>query len=995
MAVIFLEMNAPHLQIGTLGSVVLAIVRVGVAQSLPPALADLAVEDHELPRYAEQYYHPLGRLPVVDAMLGDVLWSPRFAEEASASLRSAGSVAETTDAVHRLASLPRRAGEVESIGIPGLQETIGDAAIVAVIERTWARFLAARRLAGEALSVVPDSERAWIRSNPGRWFFADEDRANYRFLTCDTTDHLRLFRTAAEVDRRRLAEAQRHLAVAIDDWRTLGGTTGRTPRFGTFEFVDPATGLTLLVADGSDHLHAEDHDVVIDLGGDDWWTNNAGGTRGVRSAALAIDLAGDDCYEGTTGVQGAGWLGVGALADLDGDDLYRAEDIAQAAAFIGEGLLFDASGDDRRLGRHFIQAAAAFGTAVLRDDAGDDDHAGAGMSGGLGTTGGVGVLLDRGGDDHYRCGRPRSDGYTLDYGMGLGSGIGLRDWPWTERPSFYGGLGLLDDASGDDSYEGIGAGLGGAYCLAAGVVVEGDGDDDYHGVTDSFGASIHLGAAVFLDQRGDDRYRGDNSILGCGGDRGHGVFVDFEGDDRYRARGHALGTGRKPKAVGLMVEVEGDDVYDFGGDSMTATWRPSNPENWAWASFLDLGGDDAYRQGAEQDRLDGLDRGNDRQWSFGPTGRGVDTVVAGDPAAAVRAFWPSSPRGAMPWRPDDADWCEAISAPLVDDDWDPDLLAILDRVRDPSLTPARDTVDSFAPPVEPPTDPETVAGALPSGAVAWIDALRDRELDADARRRGYERLDLLRFAGGGTLDWSPIATLLDDPASAAPDLLAFAGTWTAIDRTPGAVDRVEAALIEDGIDDAAARAILVRMVGRCGDGNAAMILRDRVRFDPDPLVRRRAAFHLGRLAVEDDLPVLAVAAGDGSELVRCSVAGGLRDNPVPGAEAVLEPLLDDEDLFVRRAAAVALLSRGDASMVDRIMDEMAIASIDTGWNYGRNLFVTMSEYLGPSLVDDLGTDLDAWRAWWTEHRGTHDLGASIEANRAAIEERLAKAPSSE
>jgi HEAT repeat protein len=168
-----------------------------------------------------------------------------------------------------------------------------------------------------------------------------------------------------------------------------------------------------------------------------------------------------------------------------------------------------------------------------------------------------------------------------------------------------------------------------------------------------------------------------------------------------------------------------------------------------------------------------------------------------------------------------------------------------------------------------------------------------------------------------------------------------------------------------------------------------------VRHDPDPTVRRRAAYHLGRLAVEGDLPVLAMAAGDESELVRCSVAGGLRDNMVPGAEAVLRPLLDDPDLFTRRAAAVALLSRGDATMVDQIMDEMAVASIDTGWNYGRNLFVTMSEYLGPHLVDELGTELPAWRAWWNEHRETHDLAASIEANRAAIEERLDKAPSSE
>jgi HEAT repeat protein len=237
--------------------------------------------------------------------------------------------------------------------------------------------------------------------------------------------------------------------------------------------------------------------------------------------------------------------------------------------------------------------------------------------------------------------------------------------------------------------------------------------------------------------------------------------------------------------------------------------------------------------------------------------------------------------------------------------------------------------------------------------------------------------------------------LLADPDSKPTDLLAFAGIWTALDRTPRAVDLVADAIIEGGVADPYARAILVRMIGRCADGRAIPALRDRVQHDPDPLVRRRAAHHLGTLATEADLAVLAAAARDESELVRCSVAGGLRDNPVPGADEVLRPLLEDPDLFTRRAAAVALLSRGDATMVDRIMDEMAVASIDTGWNYGRNLFVTMSEYLGPTLVDELGTDLSAWQAWWNEHRETHDLQASIDANRQAIDERLDKAPSSE
>ena len=82
-------------------------------------------------------------------------------------------------------------------------------------------------------------------------------------------------------------------------------------------------------------------------------------------------------------------------------------------------------------------------------------------------------------------------------------------------------------------------------------------------------------------------------------------------------------------------------------------------------------------------------------------------------------------------------------------------------------------------------------------------------------------------------------------------------------------------------------------------------------------------------------------------------------------------------------------------MVDHILDEMSTASIDTGWNYGQNLFVTLAFYLGPHLVDELGTDLQAWRTWWEANRSTHDLAASIRANQDAIDANLAKHPGSE
>ena len=66
------------------------LLMLALAFAEPPAfIEELIQTDHDLPRYAEQYYHPLGRSPVVDVLLGDPMYSVRFADESSRQLRKA------------------------------------------------------------------------------------------------------------------------------------------------------------------------------------------------------------------------------------------------------------------------------------------------------------------------------------------------------------------------------------------------------------------------------------------------------------------------------------------------------------------------------------------------------------------------------------------------------------------------------------------------------------------------------------------------------------------------------------------------------------------------------------------------------------------------------------------------------------------------------------------------------------------------------------------
>ena len=959
----------------------------------PPFINEIIETDHELPRYAEQYYHPLGRSPVVDVLLADPMYSLRFTDEASERLRSAAgsrSIASVSEVAARLGAMP--AGfevDVDAVELPGLDEHLG-AEGAGAIGLAWAYFVEGRRRASNAVAHVSQEQREYLLSNPARWWFTDENLNNYRYLTCATDDHEKIFRIAARVDIAALVEAQQCLARAADviasahqDGVLSGIEDGNLPwRY------DSEDGVLVISGRGND-AHRDDVDMMIELGGDDWYLSNAGGTEGQRPAALCIDLAGDDHYDGQFAVQGGGFLGAGALIDFSGDDDYQGGDYAQGGSFIGSGLLVDFDGTDFYRAHHGCQGSGSFGLGLLWDASGNDVYHSSGMSLGNGGPQGVGVLLESGGDDVAACGVWRATRYTDEYGHGLGASIGVRSWPWYADSSFYGGLGFVDDAGGDDRYEAL-VGLGSAYTFGAGIFVNTGGNDEYFAFSDAMGGSIHLGSAIMVEQGGDDSYRALDSAVGVGGDRGTGLFLETAGDDEYFVNSHGLGTGRKPKALGLAVEFAGNDTYTFGGNSMTAVWRPSNPENWAWATFVDLGGDDSYTPYEDsQDEIDGISRGNNRAWRFSHTAHGFDQNEPGSYTYdALIADMPHEPRAEIPWDP----WAPRIEGtayrPLINEVWSSDALAAL-VVNDAAITEEGDDVSEH-------DEGEMDVAQLPAPPVRpWIDALKNGSLNYDERRRAYECLDLVRFSSDGQYDWSLILELLEDPGNAPSDQLAFAGIWCAVDRTPGVVNLVADSLKSDTISSPYARQILVRAIGRTGGEGATEALIDRLLNDDDLVVRRRAAFHLGRIGGTQGLDALSKAAEHDSPLVRYSVCAGLRDCGMPEALEVVNGMREDENLFVRRAACTSALSLGDATAMDQLLAEMGTDSIDTGWNYGRNLFVTMSEYVGPEPLEEYETNLEEWRAWWKENRSSFDLEAAMNASAEKRAERLEKPTSSE
>lgn len=305
----------------------------------------------------------------------------------------------------------------------------------------------------------------------------------------------------------------------------------------------------------------------LDLGGDDAYHNNAGGSfltltnedtsnnpqltsweADPGAVAVALDLGGDDAYATPkTGGQFDQQCVTDTETDLDSNCEVRPPHCL-LWPFIG----FPACPSLNRPLPMWPPTSGAPGAPPT------DVIQGA-------SVGGVGMLWDRQGDDHYEA-KSRAQGF------GGGAFDGFRDDMPCEQQG-EGGLpmGQVPGESKDPTRPVCILGL-----LGVGVLVDGDGNDRYRASSQAQGASGPVqperdpvdappsllgGAGVLVDASGDDAYRLDqpDDPVGQGGaDAGLGVLLDGDGDDRYD--GGSQGRGRNG-GLGALVDVAGDDAY--------------------------------------------------------------------------------------------------------------------------------------------------------------------------------------------------------------------------------------------------------------------------------------------------------------------------------------------------------------------------------------------------------------------------------------------------
>jgi len=330
--------------------------------------------------------------------------------------------------------------------------------------------------------------------------------------------------------------------------------------------------------------------LIIDLGGNDLYLGEMASGKDGR-CAIVLDLDGDDLYLGEDYTQGAGFWGIGILYDLAGDDLYRARHYSQGAGLFGMGLLIDLNGHDNYLGEKFVQAASGWGWGGLIDIRGEDtykcQHSGQAYAEVLG----ISSLCDLKGNDRYisgyRAPDPREPDMNQSFSQGFAMGM---------RNLAAGGFAMLVDGSGNDLYHAQYFGQGASYWMGIGILYDENGKDTYLARRYAQGAGIHFslgllmdsvgndhtsswgvsqgcghdyGIGILINESGNDTYVSDWLSLGASEANGVGIFVDNSGDDGYEARtGMAVGhfiESRRAGGVGLFIDAGGKDRYSHKG----------------------------------------------------------------------------------------------------------------------------------------------------------------------------------------------------------------------------------------------------------------------------------------------------------------------------------------------------------------------------------------------------------------------------------------------
>lgn len=876
-----------------------------------------------LPRYMEGGYSPLGRSPVVDTLLADPLYMPNYAEmvvgliknhsqdhsllSLGSSLLTAGGVPVTSFNKEELLTLPNEVPDPFLKRFPLLTAKR--------MYGYWLAFMEIQQQVEALINVLSAEEKEWIKQNYARFFFGEQENdAEYEFFTTDSPYPFKFFELASRIDLAKLADCARKLSVIADDFYQFRKEFSQVRL--EEDFIWEQNHLTLFISQKEHSVHEENADFFIDLGGYNTIRTNAGGTEGTRALALHIDLKGNNTYYGSHFVQGSGFLGVGLLFNCSGNNTYHADSYSQGCGFFGVGFLVNREGNNRFVLNFAGQSFALFGSSILWNKEGINEYiANQGMAQAASSTLGVAFLIDQAGNNSYTAGVSGKGG-KRDGGIGQGGSSGVRGDPWLNNPSFYGGLSFLYLGGGFNTLKTAWLGQGSAYFLGVGIVAAEGSNDIFEADFDSQGQGLHLAAGLVLKKGGNGRFKGGWGSLGVSGDRSVGMFISMGGNNSYEGTDQSVGSSRKPKSVGLFINIGGQNSYTFQKTSNARLQFPQSPREWSRALFLEIGQGSHYPE-----NVDEFTRGDEKQWGIEGHSIGISTASLDDNATeTLFAKFHRTPHVLFPFDPIQGWHNNTAYRALV-------------------------------------YNPEEVQELAQEIGTA----------DYDRRRQIYEILDLIRFKNR-KIEYD-LSYLLQNPKNAPEDAFNYAVLWALRNKDRVDLKGIKEAIGSGNFSSEYARKMAVSLAGTFWTPEVVPLLAEVMLQDPSEEIRYYAALSLAIHLSADSIEVLREGTRSGSEPVRYAIAKGLQESSYPSALELVIPLFNDSSFYVRRAAGLTALSLGDTRGVSIVLDTLQYQTLDTGDNYGDNLFKQLSTYLGV----DFGLDRQAWIDWWDQVKGDFKL----------------------
>ncbi|MBU8934607.1 MAG: hypothetical protein KOO62_11465 [candidate division Zixibacteria bacterium] len=338
---------------------------------------------------------------------------------------------------------------------------------------------------------------------------------------------------------------------------------------------------------GNDYYEG-DYSFILDVGGNDVYDLSYDPAK--PHGVIIIDLSGDDYYRAQSDfVLGSGCQSVGLLLDFEGNDRYDARSFGLGSGLFGFGLLYDAEGDDRYDGDTHVQGAGTFGMGLLIDEAGRDIYNGALHCQGFGFVQGLGAIYEIDGSDSYYAGGKykdiiRYEDHYLSLSQGFGYGL---------RPFASGGIGMIIDKRGNDSYYSDIFAQGTSYWWSLGMIYDSSGNDNYQSFQYAQGTATHMSLGVLIDDSGNDVYFGKGLMQGCGHDYSCGLLLDRGGDDTYTAYDLSQAAG-SANGAGVLIDTDGDDRYSVHNPDNTHGYGNPRRSFGSIGLFIDLSGSDQY-----------------------------------------------------------------------------------------------------------------------------------------------------------------------------------------------------------------------------------------------------------------------------------------------------------------------------------------------------------------------------------------------------------------